>query len=101
MAHVRELAGFGVSKKDFGRLQASQRAIFMTPAPPDWIRRAIEEAGSQLDQPIRGSGGMGSDHLVFLQAGVPATNIAAIGGKRHTLEDTPDSPPAPSSPKSD
>jgi acetylornithine deacetylase/succinyl-diaminopimelate desuccinylase-like protein len=67
-----------------------QWAIFMTPMVPEWIRNAIGEAGNEIGVPIRGSGGMGSDHAVFLQAGVPATNIAVAGGKEHSVDDTPE-----------
>jgi hypothetical protein len=56
---------------------------------PDWLPAAIEESGKELGTTIVPSRQMGSDHLIFAQAGIPATDIAISGCKVHSPEDTP------------
>jgi Peptidase family M28 len=56
---------------------------------PDWLTAAIEESGKELGTTIVPSRQMGSDHLIFAQAGIPATDIAISGCKLHSPEDTP------------
>jgi Iap family predicted aminopeptidase len=56
---------------------------------PDWLPAAIEESGKELGYTIVPSHQMGSDHLIFAQAGIPATDIAISGCKLHSPEDTP------------
>jgi hypothetical protein len=71
-------------------LGPDQRPLFESSNAPQWLRSAIEAAGADLGREIISANGMGSDHRIFVQAGVVATNIAISGGlKIHTLEDVP------------
>lgn len=58
---------------------------------PEWLRDAVADAGKELGREIRSSNNMGSDHRVFIQAGVVATNIAISGAASHTPADVPES----------
>jgi len=57
---------------------------------PPWLQQAIQEAAQQLGLTIRPSRQMGSDHRIFAQAGIVATNVGASPGKSHTAEDKPE-----------
>lgn len=54
---------------------------------PEWLRTAVSETSKELGLEIRSSSGMGSDHRVFFQAGVVATDIAISGPGLHTPAD--------------
>jgi acetylornithine deacetylase/succinyl-diaminopimelate desuccinylase-like protein len=56
---------------------------------PPWLGQALQEVASGLQVTLRPARQMGTDHAVFAQAGVVATNIAASPGKLHTAEDVP------------
>mgnify|MGYP006271147389 FL=1 len=56
---------------------------------PGWLKEAIEASGKELGYEITASYMMGSDHRVFAQAGIAATDIAVSGNKHHSPEDTP------------
>ena len=58
---------------------------------PEWLRAAVSDAGKDLGLEITAANGMGSDHRVFMQAGIVATNIAISGAKTHSPEDVPES----------
>jgi len=64
--------------------------LFDSANVPDWLNTAISETGKELGLEIKPSRGMGSDHRVFVQAGVVATNIAIGGEGLHTPQDTVD-----------
>jgi hypothetical protein len=57
---------------------------------PDWLSAAASDAAEDLGLEIRPVNNMGSDHRVFIQAGVVATNIAISGPGSHTAADTPE-----------
>jgi len=58
---------------------------------PDWLKNALTATGRDLGYDISLNNGMGSDHQVFAQAGIVATNIAVYGGvKGHSPEDVPE-----------
>lgn len=56
---------------------------------PPWLDRLLRTTANELNIQIRPSINMGSDHAVFMQAGIAATNIMARAGKLHTAEDLP------------
>lgn len=57
---------------------------------PEWLKEKITGAAAELGVAFTPSNYMGSDNLVFAQAGIPSTDIAAPGSKTHGPEDTPD-----------
>jgi len=57
---------------------------------PQWLQQALKSTAKELHIDMIPSRGMGSDHQVFAQAGVAATNINISGAKSHTPEDTPE-----------
>ncbi len=57
---------------------------------PEWLKEKITGAAAELGIAFTPSNYMGSDNLVFAQAGIPTTNIAAGGSRTHSPEDTPD-----------
>ena len=57
---------------------------------PAWLSDAIHETCRELKLEFIPANEMGSDHLVFFQSGVVATNICYYGGNRtHCPEDLP------------
>jgi hypothetical protein len=56
---------------------------------PEWLQQSIRETAEELGLAIRPAQQMGSDHRIFAQAGIVATNVAATVGKTHTAEDVP------------
>jgi Iap family predicted aminopeptidase len=70
-------------------LHRVQDIPLMASCLPDWLPAAIEESGKELGYKVVPSRQMGSDHLIFAQAGVPATDIAISGCKSHGPEDIP------------
>ena len=57
---------------------------------PTWLQTAILDAVHELGDPIHQSQGASSDHAVFADAGIVATDIVAGGIKSHVPEDLPD-----------
>lgn len=72
-------------------LGPDQRPLLLSSNAPDWLSAAVSEAGKELGLEITAANGMGSDHRVFIQAGIVATNIAISGAKTHSPEDVPES----------
>jgi Zn-dependent M28 family amino/carboxypeptidase len=70
-------------------LGPDQRALLLSSNVPDWLRGAISDAGRDLGLEITAANGMGSDHRVFMQAGIVATNIAVSGARTHSPDDVP------------
>lgn len=70
---------------------AGQSAMLANSTVPESLRTAVSDAAKKLGIEIHSSSGMGSDHRVFFQAGVVATNIAISGPGLHTLADVPES----------
>jgi acetylornithine deacetylase/succinyl-diaminopimelate desuccinylase-like protein len=68
-------------------LSTGLRPLFMSSNVPMWLSAAVSEAGKELGREFVSSGGAGSDHRVFVQAGVVATNIAISGAGIHTPAD--------------
>ncbi|MDD2716607.1 MAG: M28 family metallopeptidase [Candidatus Wallbacteria bacterium] len=59
---------------------------------PLWLKEEIMNSGKELGIEITPSRFMGSDHLVFAQAGICSTDIAAGGNQKfmHTADDKPE-----------
>jgi len=72
-------------------LGPDQRPLLLSSNVPEWLRAAVSDAGKDLGLEITAANGMGSDHRVFMQAGIVATNIAISGAKTHSPEDMPES----------
>ena len=56
---------------------------------PPWLQDALQSAAAEAGLMIVPSRDMGSDHSVFAQAGIVATNVSVSGMKVHTPEDVP------------
>jgi hypothetical protein len=57
---------------------------------PEWLREMLTATARELGYDVKLSSGMGSDHQVFAQAGIVATNICISEGmKSHSPEDVP------------
>ncbi len=56
---------------------------------PEWLKSALSSAAGGLDVEFVPSRDMGSDHRVFAQAGIPATNVTISGGSSHSPDDDP------------
>jgi hypothetical protein len=55
---------------------------------PPWLQQAVKQAAQGAGLEFRPVRQMGSDHRIFAQAGIVATNVASSPGKGHTAEDT-------------
>lgn len=80
---------WGDSENKWMLLHRVQGIPLMASCLPEWLPAAIEESGKELGYTIAPSRQMGSDHRIFAQAGIPATDIAISGCKLHSPEDTP------------
>jgi hypothetical protein len=70
---------------------ATQRPLWANSNVPEWLRIAVSRAGSDLGREVLAADGSGSDHRVFVQSGVVATDITVEGGaETHTPADVPD-----------
>ena len=56
---------------------------------PQWLQDALQSAATVAGLTIVPSRDMGSDHSVFAQAGIVATNVEVSGIRIHTPEDVP------------
>jgi hypothetical protein len=63
--------------------------VFAAANRPAWLREAIEASAEELNYNIRPSGNMGSDQMVFTQAGIVATSIGTGGNESHSPKDLP------------
>jgi hypothetical protein len=71
-------------------LMSSERALYGSSSVPEWLRSTVAKAGTGLGRTVYATGGSGSDHRVFVQAGVAATDITVAGGaKTHAPTDVP------------
>lgn len=61
-------------------LMSSERALFASSNVPEWLRSAVSRAGTGLGRKVIAQENCGSDHRVFGQAGVVATDITVEGG---------------------
>ena len=59
---------------------SSERPLYATSNVPEWLRSAVSRAGIGLGRKVIAQDGSGSDHRVFGQAGVVATDITVEGG---------------------
>jgi hypothetical protein len=72
-------------------LVSSERALFGSSSVPEWLRSTVAKAGTGLGRKVYATGGSGSDHRVFVQAGVAATDITVAGGAQtHAPTDVPE-----------
>jgi len=63
-------------------LMYPDRALYATSNVPEWLRAAVAKAGTGLGREVIEMQNSGSDHRVFVQAGVVATDITVEGGAR-------------------
>jgi acetylornithine deacetylase/succinyl-diaminopimelate desuccinylase-like protein len=63
--------------------------VFAAANRPPWLREAIEASAKEFGYSIRPSGNMGSDQMVFTQAGIVATSIGTGGNQNHSPKDIP------------
>lgn len=89
----RDLNGKATGDLDgrWALLDAGLGPLYDTANVPEWLRAAVSETGKELGLEITSSRGMSSDHRVFVQAGVVATNIAISGARTHTPADVVES----------
>lgn len=72
-------------------LMSSERALYTSSNVPEWLRSAVSRAGAGLGREVIAGQGSGSDHRVFAQAGVVATDITVAGGAQtHAPTDVPE-----------
>lgn len=76
-------------------LRPERARLFASNVPP-WLQSAIREAAKQDGGDFRAGRQMGSDHLVFAQAGVVTTDIAIADGFAHSAKDSVENVHAPS-----
>jgi len=57
---------------------------------PEWLGEITLSVSKELGYEIKPSWGMGSDHQMFAQSGIVATNIAIAGNKHDCADDIPD-----------
>jgi Zn-dependent M28 family amino/carboxypeptidase len=74
----------------WGWLQPQLLAPLMASCVPEWLKQEIKAAAAELGYAFTPANYMGSDHLVFAQAGIPATNIGVSGSEVHGPADTLD-----------
>jgi len=71
-------------------LMSSERPLYASSNVPEWLRSAVSRAGMGLGRKVIAQDGSGSDHRVFGQAGVVATDITVEGGAQtHATTDVP------------
>jgi len=63
---------------------------FIASNHPQWLVDDIKAIIKELDLKVTPSINLGSDQMVFTQAGIPSTGIAIFGNKVHSSFDTPD-----------
>ena len=71
-------------------LKSSERPLWASSNVPQWLRSAVAKAGKGLGREVIAQDSSGSDHRVFVQAGVVATDITVEGGaETHAPTDVP------------
>jgi hypothetical protein len=78
----RELADKAFRDPDerWALLMPGESALDSSSNVPDWLRSTVASAGTDLGREVIASNGADSDHRVFVQAGIVATDIAVAGG---------------------
>lgn len=72
-------------------LMYPDRALYAASNVPEWLRAGVAKAGTGLGREVIAMQNSGSDHRVFVQAGVVATDITVEGGARtHAPTDVPE-----------
>jgi acetylornithine deacetylase/succinyl-diaminopimelate desuccinylase-like protein len=72
-------------------LMSSERPLWISSNVPEWLRSSVSSAGTGLGRKVVASEGSGSDHRVFVQAGIVATDITVEGGAQtHAPTDVPE-----------
>jgi acetylornithine deacetylase/succinyl-diaminopimelate desuccinylase-like protein len=71
--------------------KSSERPLWASSNVPEWLRSAVARAGAGLGREVIAQDSSGSDHRVFVQAGVVATDITVEGGAQtHAPTDVPE-----------
>jgi Iap family predicted aminopeptidase len=65
-------------------------AAYAASCVPEWLPDIVAASCRELGIPFTAAAGAGSDHRMFAQAGIPATNIAVAGCRTHGPDDTPE-----------
>jgi len=77
--------------KGMWALPMSNGPLYDSSDVPEWLRTAVAKAGEGLGREVIAGRGFSSDHRVFVQAGVVATDIAVAGGAQiHAPTDVPE-----------
>jgi acetylornithine deacetylase/succinyl-diaminopimelate desuccinylase-like protein len=72
-------------------LKSSERALWASSNVPKWLRSAVYKSGTGLGRKVFAADGSGSDHRVFGQAGIVATDVTVEGGAQtHAPTDLPE-----------
>lgn len=72
-------------------LNTGDRALWTSSDVPEWLRSVILGASSRLGYKITEQSRTGSDHRVFVQAGIVSTDIGSDGGAEvHAPTDVPE-----------
>jgi hypothetical protein len=75
----------------WGLLMSGERPLYAASNVPAWLRSAVSRASTGLGREVISQDGSGSDHRVFGQAGVVATDITVEGGAQtHAPTDVPE-----------
>ena len=72
-------------------LSPGDRALWTSSNTPEWLQSAVSRSIAGLGREVSVESGTGSDHRVFVQAGVVATDIGSDGGaETHAPTDVPE-----------
>jgi peptidase M28-like protein len=87
----RELLDKAATDGRWRLLLSSERALYASSNVPEWLRSLVSKAGTGLGRKVVAAQGSGSDHRVFGQAGIVATDITVEGGAQtHAPTDVPE-----------
>jgi Iap family predicted aminopeptidase len=72
-------------------LSSGDRALWTSSNVPEWLRSVVSRANAGLGGKVTAQSSTGSDHRVFVQAGVVATDVGSDGGApTHAPTDVPE-----------
>jgi hypothetical protein len=72
-------------------LSSGEQSLWMSSNVPMWLRSELRDTSTMLGYRIEERNRTGSDHRVFIQAGVVATHIGSDGGaEEHSPADVPE-----------
>jgi hypothetical protein len=72
-------------------LRSNERALWASANVPEWLRSAVARASKGLGREVIAADSSGSDHRVFVQSGIVATDVTVEGGAQtHSRTDVPE-----------